>query len=382
MMTSSPNDPLETSLGQLVDQRSTAAEAQGHLTDDVVAALHRGGVYRQWIAPQYGGAGLGAVDGLDRVRWLSTYDGAAGWCAMIAATTSLLSYFLPIEDATAIYGHPEAITGGFAAPRGFATSDGEGNFVVKGTWQWGSGSTHCTHIGGGCAIVDRDGSRTGRAPFVFFDRSDVDLLDTWQVSGLSGTGSTDYRVHDLVVPESRAVDLGISSPVVDAPIAHLSFFGILAAGVASVCVGIAQRTLDELVDLAGGKTPQGSTKTLANRQTTQLDVAKAEATITSAWLFLTDAVEQCRDEIERVGENSVERRVALRLAATHAAQQCGDVVRELYLTGGGEAVYRRNALQKQFRDIHVATQHAMIAPRTYELAGRIRLGLDTDTRTI
>src|SRR5205807_8034379 len=125
------------------------------------------------------------------------------------------------QFAREIYGDPAAVTGGYALPAGSALPV-EGGLLVNGRWAWGSGLHHCTWIGGGCWVVDERGERAARpddlaAPFVFFERSQVELLDTWRVAGLRGTGSTDYEVRDALVPEGRWVQLPVGQPQVDSP---------------------------------------------------------------------------------------------------------------------------------------------------------------------
>ena len=109
------------------------------------------------------------------------------------------------------------------------------------------------------------------------DPDDVELIETWDVTGLAGTGSVDFEARDVYVPEGRW--------------SRFSFFGLLASGVAAAAVGIARRSIDELVELAGAKKPQGSTRTLAGRAATQAEVAQAKARLASAWTLLLDVVD-------------------------------------------------------------------------------------------
>jgi alkylation response protein AidB-like acyl-CoA dehydrogenase len=75
----------------------------------------------------------------------------------------------------------------------------------------------------------------------------------------------------------------------------------------------------------------------------------------------------------------LENSLGLRLAATHATRTAARVVDAMYDAGGGSSIYDSSALQRRFRDVHAATQHAMVAPATFELAGRLLLGVPTDT---
>lgn len=362
--------------------RSTQIERLGSLPDDLVLAMRDEGAFATWIPRAYGGPERSALEGLQTIAQVSEADGAAGWCAMIALTTSMISYLLPPIHAKEIF-HPQAITGGFAAPMGVARPV-ENGLRVTGRWAWGSNVRHCTAIGGGVRLVDSDGASTPRAdglshPYVFFDPADVQVLDTWQVAGLEGTGSNDYQVNDVLVPEGRWVELGRTTPVVDGPLSRFPLFGLLALGVASVSIGLARRALTETVALATTKRPQGSRKVLAERPTTQIDVARAEATVRSTWSFMADGVGRAWETATAGDPLSVEQRRSLRLAATDATSRCADAIRTLHLVAGGADVYRSSPIQRCFRDVHVATQHAMVAERTYELVGRVALGLDTDT---
>ncbi len=233
-------------------------------------------------------------------------------------------------------------------------------------------------------MVDAGGTPTGRAdgltaPFVFFSMDQVTLLDTWHVAGLKGTGSVDYTVTDAFVPGGRWVDMTRPARI-GRPLYRMPFFGSLAIGVASVMLGLARRAIDELIGLAE-KHPQGSARSLAQRAPIQADLAAAVADHRSARLLLDDAIERVWASAS-AGEVPGADRVALRLAATNAALRSAAAVDRCYHAAGGSAVYESSPLQRVFRDVHVATQHAMVAPRTLEVIGRHTFGLDTDLAQI
>jgi alkylation response protein AidB-like acyl-CoA dehydrogenase len=177
------------------------------------------------------------------------------------------------------------------------------------------------------------------------------------------------------------VQIGSDPPVRDVALSRFSFYGLLALSVAATSVGIARRSIDELVELAQSKRPQGSSRPLRDRSPIQADVARAEAALTSAWAFMADAVGAAWETAVAGERPSDEQRRVLRLAATHATETAAGVTLSMYTAAGGAAVYRTSPIQRCFRDTHVATQHAMVAPRMFEVLGRMRLGLDTDTRS-
>jgi alkylation response protein AidB-like acyl-CoA dehydrogenase len=353
-------------VGVAASARSPEIESLRRLPQDLVDDLVATRLFQAWVPKRYGGDELEAMAVLDAIEALSFHDGATGWCAMIGATTSLTAAFLPPEHAEQIFGDPRAVTGGFAVPVGRGVP-ADGGIVVNGRWPWGSGTSHCTWIGGG-VLVEGSG-----APFVFFEPGQVELLDTWRAAGLKGTGSTDYSVTDAFVPEGRWVHVGRDEPVVDGPLYRMPFMGLLSLGVCTVALGLARRAQHELVELAGGKVPTSSRKTLAERQAVQADVARTEA----AWRSARALVREVVEEATEVGvTDEMKRRI--RLAATDAMWRSAQAVDRMYNAGGGSSIHEAHPLQRVFRDVHVATQHAMTSERTYEPVGRMALGLPTD----
>ena len=372
-------------LGGLISSRSAEIETLGTLPMDLVDAIRPTGAFRQCVPDDLGGPGVTAAESLEVFEEFAYHDGSVGWCVAIASTTSLLASYLPDPHAGVLFGHPGAIGGGFVMPRGRAVPV-EGGLRVSGRWQWGSGTKHCTTIGGGCLVVGPDGRPEPRgdglaAPFVFMDPDGIEFIDTWDVAGLAGTGSVDFEARDVFVPEDRWAQIA-DGPVRDNPWSRFSFYGLLACGVAAAAVGIARRAVDELVELAGARKPQGSSRTLAERTATQSEAASAEARLRSAWSLMLDAVDGCWQSALAGEPSTVDQKRLVRLAATHATQTAADVAASIFRVAGGAAVYRTSPIQRCFRDTAVAAQHAMVAPRTLETAGRLRMGLPTDTTTL
>jgi len=248
--------------------------------------------------------------------------------------------------------------------------------VVTGTWQWGSGTQHCEWITGGAVF------ETGEHHLVFVPATDVELVDTWYSSGLRGTGSLDFRMHEVFVPDGHWVRPGASVPQIDAPIAHFPNFNLLACGIAACTLGIARRAIDELVALAQGKTPLFSSRTLAKSPMAQVELARAEAAVGGARAFLFDEVASAWERVLDGGRIDVATRARVRLACAHAAAESARAVDLMYTQGGGTSVFSAHPLQRCLRDVHTATQHLMVAPRLLETVGKVLIGVDADTTAL
>jgi indole-3-acetate monooxygenase len=362
---------------------SDAAERGRRLPPELVEAFARAGLFRLCVPRALGGAEADVVTLITAIEEIARADGSAGWCVMIGATTGLLGGYLPDAAAREVYGaDADVVTGGVLAPRGRAVPV-EGGYRATGRWQFASGCQHCAWLVGGC-LVDGGGAPRrlpGGVPeplTLMFRIADVEIIDTWTVSGLCGTGSHDMAVREAFVPAERAIWLVTERPRERGPLYKFPLFGLLAVSIAGVALGIARTAIDELIELAGGKQPTGSQRRLAERGVVQAQVAQAEGMLRGGRAFLLDAVETAWDTAATRGELGVRDRALLRLAATHATTSAAQAVDLMYNAGGGTSIYATSRLQRCFRDVHAATQHIMVAPGTHEVVGRLLLGLETD----
>ena len=352
------------------------------LPAELATQLARAGLFRTLLPRSLGGLELEPQQALDTMEAIGQADASAGWCVMIGATSGMSAAWLEHSVATSIHATPETVTAGVFAPMGRASAQGD-HYTVEGTWAWASGNAHCSWIAGGCAIIEDGKPRmlpNGMldSRMIFFPSDAVTRLDGWHVSGLVGTGSGEFSVDKLRVPSSHSVSLMSDSPRESGALYRMPIFGLLAQGIAAVMLGNARAAIDDLVALAGAKQPQGSRRTLAERASAQTDLARAEATLRSAGAYCREAVGDAWRQVCAGEPLGAQTRAHLRLSATHATRAAAEVATSMYELGGGSSVYLTSPLQRRFRDAHVGTQHLMVAPPTWELAGRVLMGLPTD----
>lgn len=362
--------------------RGAEIERARRLPEPFVRAFEEAGLFRLCLPRALGGPELPLADLVRVLETLAAGDAAAAWCAMIASTTSALAAWLEPAAAREIFSAPGAVTGGVFAPSGRARRT-DGGFTVSGRWSFGSGCQHCTSLLGG-AIVSNDAGpeRTAQGRpdirLCFFPAEEVEILDTWHVSGLMGTGSHDLAVRDRFVPDAHAVSLISETARENGALYRFPVFGLLAVGVASVALGIARRAIDELVALASKKTPALAQKRLADRATAQVAVAQAEGALGGARALLLATIDDVWRRVEDGADVVLADRARVRIAAAHAVRDAARAVDLMYELGGGSAIYQSSPLQRCFRDVHVVTQHASVATGSLELAGRALLGVDAD----
>ncbi|MGH8926715.1 MAG: acyl-CoA dehydrogenase family protein, partial [Acidimicrobiia bacterium] len=292
-------------------------------------------------------------------------DGSAGWLTMIYATSSVTGHFLDQRCLDEVFADgARSLVCGVLAPKGRATRV-DGGYHLNGRWPFASGSVDANWISLGALIDD------GTLRSFYLPREDIVILDTWDVMGLRATASHDVEVVDRFVPDHRVFDL-TTNPRTGEPVARFPIYGLLAGGIAAVSLGIARAAIDEAIELGGAKVPTGSKRRLVDRPAMQETIARAETMVAAARVYLLSLAAP-RDTA------TVLERARLRMAATHAVNQSAEAVDLMYTVAGGSSLYSRSPLQRQFRDIHTATQHMMVAQPTWELAGKVFLGLEADT---
>jgi indole-3-acetate monooxygenase len=361
-------DEVAAVIGPVVAGRHDEIDRLGRLPDDVVAAMHRSGLFRTWIPDEFGGRDSTVAEGLALIEEVSRLDSSVGWVTMIDITTTCLAGTIDRDAARAVFSEPSAVAGGTTAPTGRA-EDVPGGLRVSGEWAWGSGIHNAGWMA--CGAL-RQGDRP-RPVLTLIPVSELEILDTWHVTGMKGTGSTHYRAQDVFVPEGRVLDLVRAAPWSDRPFHRFAIFGLLALAVSSVAVGLGQRALDEFRTLARDRTLLGTRQPIATGAVAQRAYARAEAEIRAAAAFKDNMVAAAWEEA-LVGPLSSETRRSLRLSATHATFAAAHAIERLWEHAGAGSVYSDGVLQRLQRDIHVVTQHFRVAGRTWEMCGALALG--------
>ncbi len=230
-------------------------EAERKLPEQAVKALVEARVFKLAVPRAIGGCEAKITTLIDVIETIARADGSAGWCAMIGATSGLMSVFVDADAAREMFGPHDAIAAGVTAPLGKAQRTADG-YRVTGRWPFASGCEHAGWRMGGAILSDEPPAANG-APAMrcFIFRADqTRVIDTWHTSGLRGTGSHDLEVSDALVPTARSFSLFDPRRGDHAGVCAAPFFGLLATAVAAVAIGIARGALDAFLELATDET--------------------------------------------------------------------------------------------------------------------------------
>jgi indole-3-acetate monooxygenase len=352
------------------------------LPDEPVQAIHDAGLFSMWLPHSVGGAELPPLAFLEVIEELSRQDGSVGWCTAIAAGHSRFAGALSAQVAQEIFGSSRIVLAGALNPVGTATAV-SGGYRVSGRWGYDSGIDHSQWVYGNCVMYDESGPRcdANGAPSLrlcLFLHTATEVIDTWHVSGLRGTGSHDFQAADLFVPEEHTVPLARFSPVATQPgaIYAVPMAPIFSSILAAVMLGIARAAIDALTTLANGKTPVASQTVLREKALAQADVARAEALVRGGRAYLFNEVEAMWQDVLAGRDVTVHQRALVLLAACEVARQAVQAVDLAFAAAGGTAIREGNRMERCFRDIHAAAQHIGVSAHSnLEPIGRVLFGL-------
>jgi alkylation response protein AidB-like acyl-CoA dehydrogenase len=360
-----------------IRSRRQEIEHARRMPKDLIDALRATRMFAMGAPSAIGGDQAAPAQLMRAIETVATADGSAGWCAMIATGNGVSAGYMSEKGAREMFADPAAPTAGIAAPAGAAVRV-DGGVRVSGRWPFASGITHCDWLWAGCLVMDNGKPRmTPMGPEMVhacIPVRDVEIHDTWYVSGLSGSGSNDFSVKDVFVPEHRLFALLDTSSHRPEPLFQMPPMGLFTYQVASVSLGIARSALDEVTELAQNKVPSMYMTPLADKSAAQIALARAEAQLGSARAFVYETVEDIWQTV-CAGAAPSSRQIALgRVAVSHAAETCADVARTASRLAGGTAIYSASSLQRHARDADAVAHHFTVSPHTWEEAGRVMFG--------
>ena len=367
---------IETVLPAIRARRAEIERAR-RMPKDLVDAIRQTGMFAMGAPRAIGGREAPPLDILRAIEMVASADGSAGWCAMIATGNGVSAGYMSDKGAREVFADPTAPTAGIAAPAGAAVPV-DGGMRVSGRWPFASGITHCDWLWAGCLVMEAGRPRmTPMGPELVhacIPVREVDVHDTWHVSGLSGSGSNDFSAADVFVPEHRLFALLDPSKHRPEPLFQMPPVGLFTYQAAAVSLGIARSALDELTSLAQTKVPSMYTTPLADKSAAQIALARAEAELGAARAFLFDTVGGIWESLCG-GHAPTPRQIACgRIAATHAAEASAAVARNASLLFGGTAIYATNDLQRHARDTDAIAHHFTFSPHSWEESGRVLMG--------
>ncbi len=371
-----------SALTPMLSEHAEAAERQRKPVDEVMQAIEDTGAYRWFVPKQYGGyeyslsgfmeVGLALGQGCASHAWVTTFCMEHNWLLSL--------YDKPAQDD--IFGsHPYIIAPGSLAPNGQAKSV-EGGYRISGRWQWGTGVMHAGWVMVG-VLTPVEGREAPMLGMYVLPIDEVEIIDTWQVDGMVGTGSNDIAIDDVFVPGHRLVDLSLvrdgtspGSKLHDAPIYKMPMLPVLGLTATAPMVGAAKQAVQLFEQRMQARTVYGTTTKQSERALTQSRLAHAKIEMDS----IINQLFHVAGEVEDWGVRGIPcpelDRARLRVDIGHLVHRSRNVVRDVVEACGASVHFLDNPLQRILRDINTGSCHTVFdLDLSTEIYGRLLVGL-------
>jgi alkylation response protein AidB-like acyl-CoA dehydrogenase len=376
--------PLETArkLAPLIRSSAPETDALRELPRPLFEAMADAGLFRLALPRTLGGFEMDLPSYIQVIEELGRADASTAWVTNQVSIFATYAARMDTAAARAIWidtprsvvaNTPQANAQAIVVP---------GGYRVTGRQGFSTGCRHASWLAAHATVTEQgrprldDGQPEMR--YCFVPRAEAQLLDTWQVRGMRGTGTNHFAVDDVFVPEDRTVK-SVNAPLIEqGPLYRLPRTLVFASGDAAVALGTARSCLAAFTELATTKTPRAMDALLRDQPLIQSEVGRAEARLRSGLAFLREAVREIWDAVLAHGAVTLEQRAVLRLATTDGIRTAVAIVDMVYNMAGATAAYESSPIQRHFQDVHVMSQHLQARLAHYELVGRHWLGLKID----
>ena len=361
---------LARQLAANVSDRADEIEELRRIPADLAGELADAGMFRLLVPKSLGGEEIDYPSFVEITRLFAQADGSTAWCINqnnIFATDA--ARMLP-GTALEIWGvHHGIVTNGPPSSDTVAIPT-DGGYRLTGHWDFSSGSSHSTWV----AARSQVEGRKGEMPMFLMPKSEVMMLDRWDVNGLRGTASFSFEADDVFVADSH-VYMESDPSRVPGPVYVLPKIPMFGIGFATIALTLARQCLDDAIEIARSKTQRNIISAMVDRTTVHQEIGESEALIRATDAYVRQSAEAMWKSACGNGELDMATRIEVRMAATYGIRAAVEVVDTAYDMFGAGAIFKSTPIQRRWQDIHTIAQQIQGRKTNYETAGRYFLGL-------
>jgi alkylation response protein AidB-like acyl-CoA dehydrogenase len=368
-----------------VSAESREIERTRRLPPALLDKLHEAGLFRLLLPRSSQGIETDPMTFFHVIEAIARDDASTAWCLSQAGGCAMSAAYLELPVAHEVFGSdPRAVLAWGPGPKVKAV-ECDGGYRISGVWSFASGGRHATWLGAHCPIYQANGSPRLDADGVQQERTmlvqteDVVWTDIWNTVGLRGTASDQFALDDFFVRADHSITREFDHECRETgPLYRMGSGTCYQVGFAAVACGVARGALDVFIDIARNKVPRGQTSALRHNAVVQSDLAQAEVGLRAARGFVLQSMADVWKSLSAGSLITVEQRVIIRMAATHAIHKAREAVDFAYHAAGATAIFDNHPLERRFRDIHTVTQQLQGRMSHFETVGAWMLGAEAD----
>ena len=381
-------------LRPLIEANADQTERNCQLGEPVVEALAAAGLFTMLVPRELGGAQVDPLTYVRVVDELARADGSTSWCVMTGGVVGLAAGSLQQDAARQIWGNPRGFVAGAAARSGRAVVV-DGGYRVSGRWPFASGCRNATYLLANAPVLAGGEPRLGpnaqpESRAIFVPVADAHIVENWEVLGLRGTGSHDFELDDLFVPEAFTLQRTYSvlrwhpdalytlgaAEVAAAPTDQAMtspWAGLTPPGMSAVVLGIARGALDAFAELAATRTRSKWATVLRDDPVVQDQFGRAEAKLRAARSSMHQTVADVWESVQATGVCTAEDQAMIRMTSAYAAETAVEVAETVWKLAGTAGIYTGSALDRRLRDVQVGAQNVALSPLNFRTSGQLLL---------
>ncbi|WP_213775839.1 acyl-CoA dehydrogenase family protein [Bradyrhizobium sp. dw_78] len=368
-----------------VGAASIEIERTRRLPPALLDKLHEAGLFRLLLPRSSNGIETDPVTFFHVIEAIARDDASTAWCLSQAGGCAMSAAYLDLPVSHEIFGDdPRAVLAWGPGPKVKAIECDDG-YRISGVWSFTSGGRHATWLGAHCPIYRADGSPKLDANGVQQERTmlvrseDVVWTDIWKTVGLRGTASDQFALNDYFVRSDHSITREFDQECRESgPLYRMGSGTCYQVGFAGVACGVARGALDTFIDIARNKVPRGQKSPLRDNAVVQCSLAQAEVNLRAARGFVLQSMADVWKALSAGSLITVEQRIVIRMAATHAIHKAREAVDFAYHAAGATAIFENHPLERRFRDIHTVTQQLQGRMSHFETVGAWMMGADAD----
>ena len=372
-------------------ERASRTEELRRLPPETERDLHDAGLFRILQPKRVGGSEFDYVALVDCAEAIGRADASVAWNSANLASHHWMLGMFDSRAQDLIWGRDvnTLIASSFIFPAGRARKV-EGGYTLRGSWPFCSGVDSCEWNMLASVVATDDEADGIEYRLFLLNKSDYQIVDTWNATGLRGTGSNDVEVRDAFVAEPMTVpvnDLGggptPGSAVNPNALYALPVFSLFPYVLSGVALGNAQACLDDYVRVARHRSSTYNRAKLSDLQSTQIKIAEASAKIDAARRIMRSTCIEAMADARQGVVQDVPIKTRLRRDGAYSVNLCTEAVSLLFAASGARGLSTAAALQRQFRDAHAINSHLAF---NFDAAGtnygRVALGLPSENLTL
>lgn len=347
---------------QLISGEAIQAEKLGRWTKAMIDLAEDKQLFHLFVPEAYGGKQLALPQAMEWLEAASRLDGSFGWTLTLGAGAGVFGAFMDPDFAKDVFADPKAFIAGSGFPGGTAQKNNT-SYTINGQWKYASGFDHATLITASCIISqNNNGDGTGKTKAIACYPREVDVSSPWKSYGLKATGSHNFEINNITIPERRTFEINPALAQIEDILYQYPFVPFAQFTLAVSLIGIGGGFVSEAQAILKDKHNINVLTELPSQIHSKFISAKKKFKKARTQLYKSARLswKKLKKEGKEINKKSL-----LADSSNITRQSCQQTiasVQQIYPLLGMAAIDPQSSVNRFWRDLHTASQHMLLTP--------------------